>query len=55
MTTRTLKRPRPVVDFFATTRLAHVFRSAAKRNKRLAQCGMIHEFGRVASLTELLG
>jgi hypothetical protein len=53
MTTKTSMRP--LVDFFASTRLAHMFRSAARRNKRLAKCGTIHEFGRVASLTELLG
>ncbi len=53
MTTKTLKRPQ--VEFFATTRLAHAFRSAARRNKRLAEYGPIHEFGHVASLADLLG
>jgi len=53
MTTKTLKHP--VVEFFATSRLAHAYRIAARQNKRLAQCAAIHEFGHIASLPELLG
>ena len=45
----------PLVEFFATTRLAHVFRCAAKRNKQLARLGAIHEFGRISSYNKLLG
>jgi len=44
MTTKTLGHP--LVEFFATSsRLADVFRSAAKRNKKLARCASIHELG----------
>src|SRR5437588_1196903 len=36
----------PAVEFFATSsRLADAYRSAAKRNKRLSRCALIHELG----------
>src|SRR5437868_8618165 len=48
MTTRILKHPR--VDFFATSsRLASAFRSAARRNKKLALCAALHELGHGAA------
>jgi Helix-turn-helix domain len=39
-----------LVEFFATSpRLADAYRSAARRNKRLARCASIHELSRVVS------
>ena len=40
----------PLVEFFATSpRLAHAFRIAAKRNKKLSMGAAIHELGHVAA------
>jgi hypothetical protein len=43
------------VEFFATSQLAHAFRSAARRNKRLAQCAKMHELGHSGARAGLLG
>lgn len=53
MTTKTLKNPR--VEFFATSRLAHAYRNAARRNRHLAQWAAIHELGHVGSLSGVIG
>jgi len=53
MTTKTLKNP--LVEFFATSRLAHAYRGAARRNRHLAQWATIHELGHGGSLSEVIG
>src|SRR5260370_28060343 len=53
MTTKTLKNP--LVEFFATARLAHAYRGAARRNRHLAQWAAIHELGHVGSLSDVIG
>jgi Protein of unknown function (DUF2442) len=53
MTTKTLNNPR--VEFFATSRLAHAYRSAARQNRRLAQWAAMHELGHFGSLSDVIG
>jgi hypothetical protein len=43
------------VEFFATHRLVHAYRSAARRNKRLARWAKIHELAHGASLSDVIG
>jgi uncharacterized protein DUF2442 len=50
MTTRT----RRIVEFFATSpRIAHAYRSAARRNKRLARYAEMHELGEAATASDI--
>jgi hypothetical protein len=52
MTTKTLTRQ--IVEFYATSpRIAHAYRSAAKRNKGLARCAEMHELGHATVAHEL--
>jgi Helix-turn-helix domain len=52
MTTRTLTRR--LVEFYATSpRIAHAYRSAAKRNKGLARYAEMHELGHATGAHEL--
>jgi hypothetical protein len=51
MTTKTLKNR--FVDFIATSsRIAHAFKSAAKRNRRLSRLAAIHDLGHAVTLPE---
>jgi hypothetical protein len=53
MTTKTSKRA--LVEFFATSsRLVHAYRSAARRNRRLARYATLHELGHAGTLAEAL-
>ncbi len=53
MTTRTLTRSN--VEFYATSpRIAHAYRSAAKRNKGLARHAAMHQLGRAMAGQELV-
>jgi hypothetical protein len=52
MITKSLKRP--LVGFYSTSpRIAHAYRSAAKRNKSLARLAVIHELGHAAATHEV--
>jgi len=53
MTTKT--REHSLVEFFATSRLAHAYRSAARQNKRLAHCAAVHELGHLTSHSDVMG
>src|SRR5438270_32830 len=51
MTARILRNP--LVEFIATSsRIAHAYRSAAKRNRILSRCAAIHELGQSVTLSE---
>jgi hypothetical protein len=52
MTTKSLRRP--VIEFFATSRLAAAYRIAAKRNKLLFRCAGMHELGHAALARKVL-
>src|SRR5208283_1996139 len=53
MTTKALKRS--LVGFYSTSpRIAHAYRSAAKRNKSLARLAVLHELGHAAATHEVL-